>query len=63
LIRAFEYAPASKLAPFSYTQIVWATLVAYVVFGDFPDAWSMAGIGVVAASGIYVATRMRRAGR
>ncbi|MFZ9627158.1 MAG: DMT family transporter [Burkholderiaceae bacterium] len=63
LIRAFDYAPASKLAPFSYTQIVWATLVAYVVFGDFPDAWSMAGIGVIAASGIYVATRMRRAGR
>ncbi len=63
LIRAFEHAPASKLAPFSYTQIVWATLVAYVAFGDFPDSWSLTGIGVIAASGIYVATRMRRIGR
>lgn len=63
LIRAFEFAPASRLAPFSYTQIVWSTLVAYVFFGDFPDAWSIAGIGVIAASGIYVATRMRRTTR
>jgi len=60
LIRAFDFAPASRLAPFSYTQIVWSTLVAYVAFGDFPDAWSIAEIGVIAASGIYVATRLRR---
>ena len=60
LIRAFEFAPASRLAPFSYTQIVWATLVAYLVFGDFPDAWSIAGIAVIVASGVYVAARVRR---
>jgi len=60
LIRAFEHAPASRLAPFSYTQIVWATLVAYLVFGDFPDAWSIAGITVIVASGVYVAARVRR---
>ena len=63
LIRAFEHAPASRLAPFSYTQIVWATLVAYLVFGDFPDAWSLAGIAVIVASGVYVAARVRRVSR
>lgn len=60
LIRAFEHAPASKLAPFSYTQIVWSTLVAYGVFGDFPDGWSITGIAVIVASGIYVAVKVRR---
>lgn len=60
LIRAFEHAPASRLAPFSYTQIVWATLVSYLAFGDFPDGWSIAGIAVIVASGVYVAARIRR---
>ena len=60
LIKAFEYAPASRLAPFSYTQIIWTALVAYLVFGEFPDAWSMAGMAVIVASGIYSATRVRR---
>ena len=60
LIRAFECAPASRLAPFSYTQIIWSALVAYIVFGDFPDAWSLGGIAVIVASGIYVAARIRR---
>ncbi len=69
LIKAYDFAPASRLAPFSYTQLIWATVAGYLVFGDFPDRWSLGGIVVVMASGIYVAThqhlleRLQRAGQ
>jgi drug/metabolite transporter (DMT)-like permease len=56
LIKAYDFAPASRLAPFSYTQMIWATAAGYLVFGDFPDYWSLAGIVILMASGIYIAT-------
>jgi drug/metabolite transporter (DMT)-like permease len=59
LIKAYDYAPASRLAPFSYTQLIWVMLSGYLVFGDFPDLWSLIGIGVIVASGIYIATHQR----
>lgn len=63
LIKAYELAPASRLAPFSYTQLIWVTLTGYLVFDNFPDFWSLIGIGVLAASGIYAATYQRFSGR
>ena len=54
LIRAYEYAPASTMAPYSYTQIVWITALGYAVFGDFPDRWTLIGTTIIVASGIYV---------
>ena len=59
LIKAYDYAPASKLAPFSYTQLIWVLVAGYVVFGDFPDHWSLIGIAVIVASGVYIATHQR----
>ena len=56
LIKAYDFAPASRLAPISYTQLIWAVGAGYVVFDAFPDFWSVAGIGVVMASGVYTAT-------
>lgn len=53
LIKAYEHAPASRLAPFSYSQLIWVSLIGYVVFGDFPDHWSLIGIAILVASGIY----------
>jgi drug/metabolite transporter (DMT)-like permease len=63
LIKAYDFAPASRLAPFSYTQLVWATLIGYFVFGDFPDRWSLIGIAVVITSGIYIATHQHLSSR
>ena len=60
LIKAFDYAPASRLAPFTYSQMVWATLMGYLVFGNFPDFWSLVGIVILAAGGIYLATHRNR---
>ncbi|GAB5469272.1 MAG: DMT family transporter [Rhodospirillales bacterium] len=53
LIMAYERAPASLLAPFSYTEIAGAALLGYLVFGDFPDAWAWVGIAVIVSAGVY----------
>lgn len=61
LIRALEYAPATLLAPLVYTQLVWVLLLGAVVFGDFPDGWSLAGMAIIVAAGLYVIHRQRLA--
>lgn len=59
LIRAYDYASATLLAPYTYTMIVWAVLLGYFLFGNLPDAWSIAGMGVIVASGLFLAARQR----
>ncbi len=60
LILAFARAPASVLAPMSYTQLVWAGLAGVLVFGDWPDGWTLLGAAVIAAGGVLVALPDRR---
>jgi drug/metabolite transporter (DMT)-like permease len=55
LVMAFARAPASLLAPMSYTQMIWAVLASIIVFGDVPDARTLAGMAVIAAGGVLVA--------
>ena len=59
LIRAYDYANATALAPFFYTQLVWVMLLGWLVFGEFPDGWSLLGTGIIVASGIYLVGRQR----
>jgi drug/metabolite transporter (DMT)-like permease len=54
MIRAFALAPAAVLAPFSYAQIVAATLFGMCVFGSVPDGWSLVGIAIIIAAGLFV---------
>ncbi|MDF1792363.1 MAG: DMT family transporter [Thalassobaculaceae bacterium] len=54
VIIAHRYAGASVLAPFTYSAIVWMTISGYLVFGDLPDEWTIAGAVIVVASGLYV---------
>ncbi len=64
LILALQYAAASVLQPFNYMLLVWATLIGYLWFGDFPDTWTIAGALVVVGSGLYTIYRERiRTGR
>ena len=57
VIRAYQYAQASVLAPFSYFEIVSATILGYVVFGDFPDGVTWIGVAVIISSGVYIGFR------
>ena len=59
LIRAYDYAGATLLAPFSYTVMVWAVLLGFLVFGQLPDAWSVGGMVIIVASGMFLASRQR----
>jgi drug/metabolite transporter (DMT)-like permease len=59
-ILAFRHAPASGLTPFTYMQLVWATLLGWFVYGDFPDALTLAGMTVIAGSGLLITLHERR---
>jgi drug/metabolite transporter (DMT)-like permease len=61
-IRAHHLARVVVLAPFLYTQLVFATLVGFLVFSELPDAWTLSGAVVIISSGLYVFFRERRAG-
>jgi len=59
VVLAFRYADASVLAPFSYTQLVWVSLLGFFTFGEVPDVWTVTGAGFIVASGLYTAHRER----
>ncbi len=54
LIRAFQAAPASVVAPFSYSSLIWATVFGFVIWGDFPDMWTWLGAALIIGSGLYI---------
>lgn len=60
LIRAFDYAPPSVLAPFVYAQLVTVLVLGYLVFGDFPDGLSLVGMAIIVLSGAWIASRQAR---
>ena len=62
LIVGHRLAPASVLAPFIYTEIVWMIGLGYLVFGDVPNSWTLSGVAVVIASGLYLLYRERVVG-
>ena len=63
---AFGRGPASVIAPFNYSHLIFAALLGFVVFGYFPDLWTWVGAGLIVASGLYIGYRetvlARRAG-
>lgn len=59
LVLAFMKAPASLLAPFSYSQMLWSTLIGYFAFATIPDGVTWIGVAVIIASGLYTLHRER----
>lgn len=57
MIKAYENAQASLLAPFDYISLIWAMLLGFLLFGDFPDAWTIFGAVIIVLSGIYLVRR------
>lgn len=62
LICGHRLAPASTLAPFIYTQMVWTSSLGFLVFGDVPHFWTIVGGVIVVGSGLYLLNRERKTG-
>ena len=60
IIIAYQRAEAPLVAPFAYTELVWATMLGLTFFGDFPDLWTLVGAAIIAASGVYILQRERQ---
>ena len=63
LIAGHKLAPASVLSPFVYTQLIWVIVLGYLVFGQVPNSWTVAGAAIVIASGLYLLYRERKLGK
>jgi drug/metabolite transporter (DMT)-like permease len=63
LISGHRLAPASVLSPFVYTQLLWVTILGYLVFGALPTAWTLGGASMVVSSGLYLLYRERKMGQ
>lgn len=61
LVRAFATAEAGVLAPFGYSGLIWAGLWGWLLFGQWPDGWTLAGAGLIVGAGLYVWSREARA--
>lgn len=57
VILAYRRVTVARVAPFSYLGMVAATGAGYVVFGQFPDEWTILGAVVIVASGLYIWAR------
>jgi drug/metabolite transporter (DMT)-like permease len=62
LIRAYSNAPASVIAPFSYSSLVWATLSGFLIWRDLPASSTLLGAALIIASGLYIFLRERQLG-
>jgi drug/metabolite transporter (DMT)-like permease len=59
---SYRYAPASFLAPFDYSSMIWAFMLGYAFFGEIPAAFVAVGAVIVAAAGLFVVWRERQLG-
>lgn len=61
IVRAYDHAEASLLAPLAYTEMITSTILGFVFFGDLPDGWTFLGVGILIACAIYISMRERKA--
>ena len=57
LTEALRNAPIGVVAPFDYTQLVWAALLGLLVWGELPHPLTLVGAVIVAGSGVYILHR------
>lgn len=60
MVQAYRFAPASLLAPFSYSSLLWSAILGWALFGALPDIWTLAGAVVIVVSGLVAARPDRK---
>ncbi|MFM2280754.1 MAG: hypothetical protein RLZZ444_2985 [Pseudomonadota bacterium] len=60
VVQAFRLAPVSVLAPFQYFEIISATVLGFLLFGEFPSASKWLGVVIIVASGLFIIWRAHR---
>ena len=63
LIRAFEHADASLLAPYLYAEIIMQVVLGYWLFNDLPGSWTWLGIALIIIVGIFLSIAQKKASR
>jgi drug/metabolite transporter (DMT)-like permease len=61
--RSLKIAPASVVAPYQYTLIVWAIVLGYLAFGDIVEFWTLVGAAVICGAGLVLLLLEREAAR
>lgn len=62
LTESYRFAPASVVAPFDYTTMLWALVFGYALFGEVPTIFVFVGAAIVAGAGLFVIWRERQLG-
>lgn len=62
LTESYRLAPASVVAPFDYTAMVWAFLLGYFFFNELPTIYVFIGAGIIAGAGLFLIWRERQLG-
>ena len=60
LTESYRWAPASVIAPFDYTTMLWAFVLGFLVFGEVPTVFVFAGAAIIAGAGLFVIWRERQ---
>jgi drug/metabolite transporter (DMT)-like permease len=59
IVEAFRHAPASVVAPFDYTALIWGALLDWILWQALPNSRMLTGAAVVVATGLYLLHRER----
>ena len=54
IVRAYDHAEASLLAPLAYTEMITSTIMGFIFFGTFPDRWTFLGVAILISCAIYI---------
>ena len=57
LTHAFRLGPAAVISPFEYSALIWATLLGFLLWDEWPDKYTLVGAGIVILSGLYIVYR------
>lgn len=61
ITQAFRLAPATLVAPFDYTALIWATGLGWLIWHEIPDSMTFLGAAIIISSGVFIILRKRRA--